>query len=159
MADLEKEYQESVKQKDGDAASKSKPALSQIGSVAKSKAKSKATTAITSLSKIPEEMSNQQKTISIDRIKQYMRKLQASDRECFEKLLNVLKFAYNNKLDTDKFLTIKVAVAEFKKSNGRRMAIEELTDFCKLEFEDFKFIDILVQYCKDPETGEEAHNK
>ena len=38
------------------------------------------------------------------------------------------------------------------------MAIEELTEFCKLEFDDFKFIDIFMQFCKDPETGYEAHN-
>lgn len=38
------------------------------------------------------------------------------------------------------------------------MSIEELTEFCKLEFDDFKFIDQLVSFCKDPETGMEAHN-
>ena len=38
------------------------------------------------------------------------------------------------------------------------MSIEELTEFCKLEFDDFKFIDIFVQFVKDPETGYELHN-
>lgn len=87
-----------------------------------------------------------------------MRKIMNQDREIFEKFLNILKFAHNNKVDPDKFLTIKVAVNEFKKQNGRRMSIEELSEFCKLEFDDFKFIDIFVSFCKDPETGYEAHN-
>ena len=73
-------------------------------------------------------------------------------------MLNIIKFTHNNKLDSEKFLTVKVAVAEFKKQNGRRMSIEELTEFCKLEFDDFKFIDLFVQFCKDPNTGMEAQN-
>ena len=85
-----------------------------------------------------------------------IRKLQSSDRECFEKLLNIIKFVHLNKIDPDKFLTIKVAMNEFKKSNGRRMSLEELTDFCKLEFEDFKFIDTLISFYKDPDSGKEA---
>lgn len=85
--------------------------------------------------------------------------MQAQDRESFEKLMNIIKFTHNSRIDSDKYLTIKVAATEFKKTNGRRMSVEELTDFCKLEFEDFKFIDILVHYCKDPDTGHEIHNK
>ena len=38
------------------------------------------------------------------------------------------------------------------------MSIEELMEFCKLEFDDFKFIDNFVHVCKDPETGYESHN-
>lgn len=98
------------------------------------------------------------KTQSIDKLKQYIRKLQSTDRESFEKLLNIIKYSHNKKVDSDKYLTIKVAITEFKKSNGRRMSLEELADFCKLEFEDLKFIDIFVHFCKDPETGQEAHN-
>lgn len=89
-------------------------------------------------------------------LENYIRKMQANDRECFEKLVNIIKFVHLNKVDPDKFLTIKVAMIEFKKSNGRRMSIEELADFCKLEFEDFKFIDTLVHFYKDPESGKEA---
>jgi hypothetical protein len=43
-----------------------------------------------------------------------------------------------------KFLRIKVAVNDFLESKGRRMSIEELIEFCKLEFEDFKLIDFIV---------------
>ena len=88
-----------------------------------------------------------------------MRKLSTADRDNFERLLNIIKFTHNNKIENDKFLTIKVAVTEFKKQNGRLMSIEELQEFCKLEFDDFKFIDIFVQFLKDPETGYEAHNQ
>ncbi len=48
-----------------------------------------------------------------------------------------------------KFLRIKVAVNDFLESKGRRMSIEELIEFCKLEFEDFKLIDFIVQFCKE----------
>lgn len=72
--------------------------------------------------------------------------------------MNIIKYVHLNKVDPDKFLTIKVAILEFKKSNGRRMSLEELTDFCKLEFEDFKFIDTLIHFYRDPSSGKEAQN-
>jgi hypothetical protein len=32
---------------------------------------------------------------------------------------------------------------------GRRMSIEEMSIYCKTLFQDFKFIDMLVNFCKD----------
>lgn len=29
------------------------------------------------------------------------------------------------------------------------MSIEELIEFCKLEFDDFKLIDFIIQFCKE----------
>lgn len=35
------------------------------------------------------------------------------------------------------------------------MTIEEFSDFLKTLFQDYKFIDNVVQFCKDPEGGDE----
>ena len=36
------------------------------------------------------------------------------------------------------------------------MSVEELIDFCKLQFEDFKFIDQIIRFCK---INEESQNE
>ena len=41
---------------------------------------------------------------------------------------------------------IKMGVNDFVDKHGRRMSIEELSDFCKLHFDDFQFIDLISKY-------------
>lgn len=38
------------------------------------------------------------------------------------------------------------------------MSVEELIDFCKLQFEDFKFIDTIIRFCKINEDSENKQN-
>lgn len=45
-------------------------------------------------------------------------------------------------------------MSEFHLMKGRRMSVEELIDFCKLQFEDFKFIDSIIRYSKINEENQ-----
>jgi len=82
-----------------------------------------------------------------------LRQLHAQYRESFDQLIQIAKYVQNNHIDTRKFTTFKQGVIKLQDQKGRRMAVEEAVDYAKTLFEELKFIELFVYFCKAPEDG------
>lgn len=80
-----------------------------------------------------------------------LRQLHAQDRDSFDQLIQIAKYVQNNHIDTRKFTTFKQGVIKLQDQKGRRMALEEAVDYAKTLFEELKFIELFVYFCKAPE--------
>ena len=84
--------------------------------------------------------------MDLEAIKTYMRNLSNSERESFERLLQVLR-QIKTEANPDATVTpgsifaVRTAVADFVEKRGRRMSLEQLIEICKLHVTDFKVID------------------
>ena len=113
---------------------------------------------ISEVAKSETVVSLQKKEEILGEISEYLKDLKTNDKDHFEQLLEISKFIQNSHIDTRKFATLKTQVTQFREGKGRRMSIEELQDYCKTLFQDFKFIDMLVKFLKEEKMSKE-HDK
>jgi len=145
---MEKKYQDS---KGGapsifsDAGSKA-GSRADLQSIAPSKVESKA--GLTRLAKIDEEQH-----LDEGHIHKMLRQLHSQDSASFDQLIQIARYVQNNHIDTRKFTTFKQGVIKTQEQKGRRMATEEAVEYAKTLFEELKFIELFVYFCKAPEDG------
>ena len=123
-----------------------------LASIAPSKVESKA--AATKLSKIEEEHN-----LDEGHIQKMLRQLHANDSDAFDQLIQIAKYVQNNHIDTRKFTTFKQGVIKLQEQKGRRMATEEAVEYAKTLFEELKFIELFVFFCKAPQDGQNTVDK
>jgi hypothetical protein len=83
-----------------------------------------------------------------------LKDLQTNDPDNYDLLFQISKFVQNSQIDCRKFITMKQQVLQASDQKGRRMSVEEMKIYCKTLFQDFKFIDMVVQFCMEKDSVE-----
>ena len=84
----------------------------------------------------------------------YLKDLQTNDPDNYELLFQISKLVQNSQIDCRKFITLKHQVLQASDQKGRMMSAEEMNIYCKTLFQDFKFIDMVVQFCLEKDSVE-----
>lgn len=96
----------------------------------------------------------------VKEMKQFIQHLHDSERGNFMRLTHILKKVHDEGVSyVKKFHLLAVTIKDCQAKMKRRMSFQELTDICKVHFDDYQFIDQLANFAAEEKATAEASEK